>query len=172
MNTSIDPTLRYLGAHAELMVVLTRLHLFAQMGHLMSPEQQQENARDFILPIHSAIMEHHAEEERELFVALRAQKASTKDQQLAVSLTNRLTREHRAIEKMWAPIHQCLKDLLDGGSALPNAKDCEKLVARYRQHATFEETVMLPLARRLLLDDDASGVTELNHWIDDLPRFF
>lgn len=172
MNTTVDPTLRYLGSHAELMIVLTRLHLFSQMGHLMEPEQQRLNARDFIKPIHAAIMEHHAEEERELFVALRAQEASVEDQQLIVSLTNRLTREHRAIEKMWEPIHQCINALLDGGSALPSAQDCGELVVRYQQHATFEETVMLPLARRLLLNDDSSGPTELNHRIDDLPRFF
>lgn len=172
MNATVDPTLRYLGSHAELMVLLTRLHLFSQMGHLMDPEQQRRNVRDFIKPIHAAIMDHHAEEERELFVELRAQEASEKDNQLAVSLTNRLTREHRAIEKMWAPIHQCLVALLDGGSELPGASECGELAARYQQHATFEETVMLPLARRLLLNGDSSGLAELNHRIDDLPRFF
>jgi len=172
MNITIDPTLRYLGSHAELMILLTRLHLFAQMGHLMDAAQRQRNARDFIEPIHSAIMDHHAEEERHLFVELRAQKASPEDEQLVVSLTNRLTREHRSIEKLWQPIHQCLEALLYGGSALPDAQACGELAARYQQHASFEETVMLPLARRLLLHDDSSGPVELNHRIDNLPRFF
>ncbi len=172
MNTTVDPTLRYLGSHAELMVILTRLHLFSQMGHLMDSEQQRKNAQDFIKPIHAAILEHHAEEESELFVDLLAQQASDDDKQLVVSLINRLTREHRSIEKQWEPIHQALCALLEGGSELPDKDDCGELVERYQQHATFEETVMLPLARKILLDGDSSSSAELNHRVDDLPRFF
>ncbi|MFK7964839.1 MAG: hemerythrin domain-containing protein [Burkholderiaceae bacterium] len=172
MNTTIDPTLRYLGSHAELMVILTRLHLFSQMGHLMEPEQQRKNAEDFINPIHAAIMEHHAEEERELFVELQAQPASDEDKQLVVSLVNRLTREHRSIERQWDTIHQALNTLLAGGSELPSQEDCGELAERYQQHAMFEETVMLPLARKLLLNQDGSSSAELSHRIDHMPRFF
>lgn len=172
MNATVDPTLQYLGSHAELMVILTRLHLFSQMGHLMEPEQQRQNAQDFILPIHSAIMEHHAEEERELFVELREQQASDEDAQLVVSLINRLTREHRSIEQLWEPIHQTLAALVAGGTELPDEKKCGELAMRYQQHANFEETVLLPLARRLLLNGDSSSPAELNHRIDNLPRFF
>ena len=42
---------------------------------------------------------------------------------------------------------------------------------RNRSHASFEETVVLPLAKRLLLDPvGTGGPIELGHRIDRLPR--
>ncbi|MGH1360714.1 MAG: hemerythrin domain-containing protein [Burkholderiaceae bacterium] len=173
MNATIDPSLRFLGAHAELLVTLTHLSLFAKTVELLTEEQQMINAGRFLEPLSSGFAEHHADEEKLLFPnMLRLAKGAELD--LVVSLSNRLTREHRAIETAWSRIEPTLITLTQTAGTPLDPLACTDLLERYRQHAKFEETVVLPLADRLFGDsgeflDGQSG--RFRHRIDNLPFY-
>ena len=101
-----DPTLRYLGAHADVLVILTRLSLFAQTAALLTPEQRQENAVGFIEPLQAAINEHHADEESTLFVQMIDLARDATEKETTQNLISQLVQEHRDIEATWSEVRQ------------------------------------------------------------------
>lgn len=173
MNATIDPTLRFLGAHSELLVTLTHLSLFAKTFNMLTPEQQSINAAQFLDPLSTGFPEHHADEEKSLFPEMQ-RLARGRELEMVVSMSNRLTREHRAIESAWQQVEQGLQALTRSDGPAPDPRACNALLDRYRQHAKFEETVVLPLADKLFGRDSAllagqSG--RFRHRIDNLPFY-
>ncbi len=173
MNATIDPTLRFLGAHSELLVTLTHLSLFAKTFDLLTPDQQSTNASQFLEPLSTGFPEHHADEERSLFPEMQRLAQGT-EREMVVSISNRLTREHRAIESAWEQVRQCLEKLTRSGGEAPDPAACLALLDRYRQHAKFEETVVLPLADKLFGGNSPLLQAEtgrFRHRIDNLPFY-
>lgn len=174
MNFAIDATLRFLGAHAELQEHLTRLKLYAQRAHLLTLAQQQRNAASLLNTLKVGISDHHRDEEMALFPPMLAAAAPGNESALVVSLINRLTREHRAIESAWNGLSKTLEGVQAGSQVLPDLALCSDLLDRYEQHAKFEETVVLPIAYRLLSAGaplDRPDTAALRHRIDNLPGY-
>jgi hemerythrin-like domain-containing protein len=100
----------------------------------------------------SAAVDHHADEERDLFPALLEAMAGS-DAVCLRELTASLTAEHRALETRWRRVRAALAPLAAGTAAALPAADVEALVVSYEQHIAREEAELLPMAARLLGDD-------------------
>ena len=154
MDTQAALTVQFLGAHAETLNVLTQLKLLAQIGANMSLEQRQRLASKITAGLHHSLTDHHRDEEQVLFPALHRRAAGTDDAKLVVSLTTQLTREHRASEAIWSRIQPVLRKLESGEDVLIPIKASLGLAEQYAAHTAFEETVLLPMAARILTDGD------------------
>ncbi len=100
-----------------------------------------------------AVLEHHAEEEKDLFPAV-VRSAAPGDERLRVeTLVARLTAEHRAVEAMWERLRPAVHAAAQGRPVALDAALVHELVRGYLQHAKFEEEEFLPLAATILRRD-------------------
>lgn len=158
---SVDSTVRFLGAHAETLATLARLRLLALTATTVTLEQQARLGKDIVQLIDHQLKDHHRDEEQLLFPAMQLRASQGDETRLVNAMTARLTREHRALEALWAQIRPALQTLEAGTAANLPVDHCLELAHRYGQHTQFEETVVLPLAARLLSDAD-KGLMELS----------
>ncbi len=100
----------------------------------------------------SAAVNHHADEERDLFPALIEAMAGS-DAVCLRELTASLAGEHRELEARWRRVRDALAPLAAGTASSLAAGDFEALVNSYERHIAREEAELLPLAARLLGDD-------------------
>jgi hemerythrin-like domain-containing protein len=105
-----------------------------------------------------AVLEHHDEEERDLFPSLTHSAAPGDEAGLVAALIARLEREHRELEALWDRIEPGLRRLGRGKPAALDEQAIEQLAERYVAHARFEEAAVLPLADRMLKAGDRSAL--------------
>ena len=105
-----------------------------------------------------AVLEHHDEEERDLFPALTHSAAPGDEAGLVASLVARLEREHRELEALWDRIEPGLRRIGRGKPAPLDEAAIEQLAERYVAHARFEEAAVLPLADRMLKGGDRAAL--------------
>ena len=131
--------------------ILAHLDDLAALPALLDPAARARRiAADTLKHFRTAVYEHHAEEEAELFPAV-ATSAAAGDERLRVkSMIERLTREHREIESAWARLEPGLKDVARGHDATLDSGAVATLVATYRAHAAYEEKEFLPLSQTIL----------------------
>jgi hemerythrin-like domain-containing protein len=96
------------------------------------------------------VLEHHQQEERELFPAVLASAQPGDERDQVQAIAERLTRQHRKVEAAFAHLEPGLKDAAKGHAARLAATDVATLVSAYEAHARFEERVFLPLAQQIL----------------------
>jgi hemerythrin-like domain-containing protein len=143
-----DPLHQFSDCHAG---ILSRLQALAGLPALArAATQARQTAADTIAFFRDAIVEHHAQEEKELFPAVRASAAPGDERRQVEQIVERLTREHREIESRWAQLEPALKHVARGRDAVVDDDAVGALVARYQEHATYEEQVFLPLSQRIL----------------------
>lgn len=99
-----------------------------------------------------AVLEHHVEEESELFPAVLRSAHPGEEQDRVQALVNRLTGEHRTMEALWKRLEPAVAATAKGK---PDADELdaavvEELVRAYGAHAAFEESQFLPLAALIL----------------------
>lgn len=134
--------------------ILGKLDTLAELPALLGPALRAREIASQALGFFSeAIFEHHADEERELFPAVLDSAADGAERQQVQAQVQRLTGEHRELEALWQQLEPGLKKLAKGqfapGTSLDDAA-LQRLVARYRAHAQFEEESFLPLAKTIL----------------------
>lgn len=105
----------------------------------------------------SAAKHHHDDEEKDLFPALIESMAGS-DAVCLRDLTDALSAEHRALDAAWQRVRASLARIAAGTSASLPGDDVEALVNRYQQHIEREEKELLPMAARLLADDDLARI--------------
>lgn len=90
---------------------------------------------------------HHADEEADLFPALRAAGATGS----LLHLMDDLTADHRQLEQYWAGLHAALEALAAGQLPGPSwDTEVERFTALYEAHIAREEADLLPAARQCL----------------------
>lgn len=158
--------------------ILDHLAQFGQLPALLEPATRARHIAEAMLRFfRQAVYEHHAEEERELFPAVVASATPGDERDYVQAIADRLTREHRQVEKAWERLEPELKEVARGRDSLLNPIDVATLVATYRAHATYEEQVFLPLSESILSRNPnhmaALGVSlHLRHAMPDvLARF-
>ena len=129
-------------AHLHKMSELPALALVAERARKVA-----EETRSFF---RSVIYNHHEEEERVLFEAVLASASAGEEHDRVKSISDRLTREHRAIEAMYARIEPELKKMAKGQAGHLDPAAIDALVGEYSAHAAFEEAEFLPLAYAIL----------------------
>ena len=131
--------------------ILRRLNTLGELPALLEPAARARTiAEDSLEFFREAIFEHHLEEERELFPAVMASAQPGEELQRVKAMAQRLTDEHRAIEKLWKSLEKGLKQVAKGHSTELDVSDLQRLVAEYQAHAQYEETEFLPLSEQIL----------------------
>lgn len=130
--------------------ILDHLNRFAELPALLDPAARARDiAAKTLAFFRQAVLEHHAEEERELFPAVLDSAASPAERAHVKEIVDRLTREHRQIERAFSALEPALKKVAKGQDASLGAEVGE-LVQAYRGHALYEEQVFLPLSQQIL----------------------
>ena len=131
--------------------IMSRLQAMDRLPALMAAaEQARTLASTSVAFFRKAVVEHHADEERELFPAVLASATAGEERQQVQALVGQLTREHREIEALWKRLEPGLKALGKGQPATVDAQALQALVSQYQAHAKFEEDVFLPLSQTIL----------------------
>ncbi len=123
------------------------------------------------------IVEHHREEEEELFPAVLASARLGDEREQLVRVVARLTSEHRQLETSFRRILSVIDAMGDGVFAPLDRADIASLVHAYLAHARFEEEVFLPKAMVILGRNSdhmaALGLSlHIRHAAEDVRRRF
>lgn len=134
--------------------ILTQLAAASELPLLVAAADKARHvASDTLALFESSVLEHHADEEKDLFPAVQRSAVKGEESDLVGEMTLRLTHEHRAIEALWAQIKPAVKTVAHGRAVELDAAALEDLVRLYLAHARFEEKHFLPLAQQILSRD-------------------
>jgi len=100
---------------------------------------------------------HHADEEKDLFPALLESMAGS-DPVCLREMTAMFTAEHRELEARWRSIRTVLERVTAGEDAVLNPQAVEDFAGLYERHIEREEGELLPMASRLLTDEELDRV--------------
>jgi len=101
----------------------------------------------------TAAMQHHADEENDLFPALIESMAGS-DAICLRQMIDGLTADHRTLEACWQQLRGVLERIAAGECVPLLADAVEVLAACHERHMEREERELLPMAARLLSDED------------------
>jgi len=105
----------------------------------------------------TAAIDHHADEEDDLFPALIESMAGS-DAVCLREMIDGLKAEHRGLEACWRHLRGNLESIAAGEYVQLLADDVEALAVRYERHIEREEKERLPMAVRLLSNDELARV--------------
>ena len=114
-----------------------------------SDAEANQAARKILSYFVEAAPNHHHDEESDLFPALIAA-VSAEEKGALESTIARLKSEHIALDAMWRRVQAKLEEVEAGQASSLTEASAHNLGAAYEQHIRFEESELLPLARRLL----------------------
>lgn len=131
--------------------ILSKLEAFRELPALQAAAAQARTVATQTLALfQDAVLEHHADEERELFPAVMRSATRGEESDFAQAMVQRLTAEHRNIEALWKKIEPDVKAVAKSRSVDLDLGAVEELVRCYTAHARFEEEHFLPLAQTVL----------------------
>ncbi len=105
----------------------------------------------------TAAMDHHADEEDDLFPALIESMAGS-DAICLREMIDGLKADHCALKACWRHLRGILERIAAGEQVPLLADDVEALAIRYERHTEREEKELLPMAARLLSDDELARI--------------
>lgn len=120
-----------------------------------SDSQARKAATAIMKYFDTAAMDHHADEEADLFPALLESMAGS-DAVCIREMTDGLIEDHRKLERSWRKLRMTLEKVVAGENVLLNTDTVLAFTSLYAEHIQREEDELLPMAARLL------GVTELD----------
>lgn len=131
--------------------IVSQLHAFAQLPGLHAAAlRSREVAAATLTLFQGAVIEHHADEERELFPAVLRSALAGDEADTARLMVDRLCAEHRRIEALWKRLEPAVKAAQKARPVDLDAAAVQTLVEQYLAHAAYEEQRFLPLAERIL----------------------
>jgi hemerythrin-like domain-containing protein len=131
--------------------IIRQLNALEELPALLEPAARARRiAADTLVLFRDAVLEHHVEEERELFPAVLASAAKGEEYDKVLAITKALTTEHREVEAAWSKLEPHLKALSKGQDSDVKGAAISALVDDYRAHARYEEQVFLPMAQAIL----------------------
>lgn len=131
--------------------ILAALEPFEQLPALAAAAARLREVAGAVLALFDgAVLEHHADEEAELFPAVLRSAAAGAERAAVQSLMDRLGAEHRAIEESWKQLRPLVRRAAAGEPVGLDKRAVADLVQAYRRHAALEEHEFLPLAREIL----------------------
>lgn len=131
--------------------ILSHLKTFGELPALLEPaERARKIAADTLAFFRDAVLEHHSEEERDLFPAVIASSVKGPERDRVRVMVDQLTAEHRVVEAAFRKMEPELKKVAKGQTSELNGEAVDHLVRKYMAHAAFEEAEFLPLAHTIL----------------------
>jgi len=107
--------------------------------------QAQQAVRAVLAYFDTAAVQHHDDEERNLFPLLERVGASG-----ACDLVELLTHEHDALALLWRRLRVLLQQIETGATATLDEALARRFISLNRSHLEFENTRVLPLAHQVL----------------------
>jgi hemerythrin-like domain-containing protein len=104
------------------------------------------------------VPQHYADEEEDLFPALIDSMAGS-DAVCLHDLTEGSTRQHRALAAQWDTLRASLEGIASARPVFLSAQAVENFVGQWADHIGREESDLLPMASRLLTDDELTRIT-------------
>ncbi len=130
----------------------TLVRLSAHLQHHGSDAQASTAATAIMRYFETAALQHHADEEQDLFPALVESMAGS-DAVCIRELIEGLTADHRRLEAMWKGLKPVLQQIEAGEPALLDQDQVESFADLYESHMKREDDELIPMAGRLLSDD-------------------
>lgn len=127
--------------------------------HLAShgEEDARTAAADVMRYFDTAAKHHHEDEEKDLFPALIESMAGS-DPVCLREMTQAFVAEHRELEARWRRLRAKLEQIVAGHGVLLGSEDVQALVGLYARHMEREEQEPLPMAARLLSDEELERI--------------
>jgi hemerythrin-like domain-containing protein len=122
------------------------------------PDGEARNAAASVMRyFDTSARQHHADEEEDLFPVLIESMAGSNLICLREMIEG-LIADHRALEAAWRGLRAVLVRIADGESVMLASDAIEAFVGLYERHIEREEKELLPMARRLLRDEDLGRI--------------
>lgn len=145
--------------------------LQAHLGTHGADAQARDAAQRVMRYFDTAARDHHADEEQDLFPALLEAMAGS-DAVCIRDMITRLGGEHRLLERRWARLREALEAIEKGEHAELDEAEVSGFVEAYTAHIDYEEAELLPMAGRLLGDDQIEAIgraMRVRRGITELP---
>jgi hypothetical protein len=131
--------------------ILSQLEAFAGLpGLAAAADRARRVAAQTLALFEPGVLEHHLDEERELFPATLRSAVPGPEADWVQAMVERLTREHRTIEGLWKRLKPGVRLVAAGKPAELDIPAVAELVRAYAAHARFEEEQFLPVAQEVL----------------------
>jgi hemerythrin-like domain-containing protein len=135
----------------------TLLRLKAHVATSGADEAARAAARSVLRYFDTAARDHHADEEQDLFPAMLESMAGS-DPVCIQQLIDRLTSDHRELERLWRSVRTWLVAIEAGQQPASLPTEIGSFVDTYEQHAKLEDEELLPMAKRLLGAEDLDRI--------------
>lgn len=119
-------------------------------GLVDSAARARQLARDTLAFFQGAVLDHHREEEKELFPTVLAHAQAGSEREHVKTMVEHLTAEHREIEATWRQLQPQLEKVSHGADVTLDTGALERMVKIYMAHAQKEESQFLPQSRQIL----------------------
>lgn len=151
-HTAASPIEAFSQCHAGILSGLRELAGLPEM--VAAAEQARRVAGETLTIFDRSVLDHHADEEAELFPAVLKSAAPGDEYVRVEAMIERLVAEHRTVEALWKKLKPSLRSAAAGKPVEVNAADVAALMRLYAAHAGFEESQFLPLAQDILGRND------------------
>lgn len=101
--------------------------------------------------------DHHADEEHDLFPALLESMVGS-DPVCLRDITRALTHDHRELDVVWQALRPQLERVARGEAGALDAAAVDEFVVRHTRHIAREESELLPIAKRLLSEEQLQEI--------------
>lgn len=135
----------------------TLRRLVAHLAAHGADAEARSAAANVIRYFDTSAVQHHADEEENLFPALIEAMAGS-DPACIRELTTGLSAEHRELEARWRRVRAVLEQVVAGSDATLSSAEVEALAGMYATHIEREERELLPMAARLLDDEELDRI--------------
>ncbi|HEY9459826.1 MAG TPA: hemerythrin domain-containing protein [Paralcaligenes sp.] len=135
----------------------TLKRLAAHLTEHGADDQARQAAANILRYFDTAAPQHHADEEENVFPALIESMAGS-DAVCIHQMIEGLTADHRALEAGWRGLRRALERITEGQTAELPASELAKFVELYERHLKIEDDDLLPMAARLLADDELDHI--------------
>lgn len=153
--------------------IFAQLDRMGDLPALLAPAAQARKIAEQSLGFfNKGMYEHHSEEEKDLFPAVRSSAHVGEERMKVEALIDQLVADHRALEKLWESLEPGLQKVAKGQDSTLDTTALQSMVARYQAHATLEETQFLPLAEQILgRNSNHMAALGLSLHMRHVPRF-
>ncbi|MCO4757814.1 MAG: hemerythrin domain-containing protein [Oceanospirillaceae bacterium] len=171
-----DPLTDFSNCHVGIINNFERLRALS-LTEIESPVQAdvKTSAKKLYAFFRDVVLEHHSEEEQELFAEVKdSSRKGGDDAAKALGMIDQLVREHRSLEAQWKAIESDIKQLSKGKPASLDQEAAGKLADDYLAHANFEEQEFLPLSAKLLGERGLSSLglsLHMRHTHVSIPNY-
>lgn len=150
-----DPLEMLLGCHRRIEKQLETLKRLRAHVEAKGVDAEASTAAQAVLRyFHSAAVNHHADEEKDLFPLLEARIDDAGERERFLALRERLEQDHRSLEAAWARLRRPLEGIADGLVRTLPAADVQAFAEAYAHHILSEESTFKEFFDRWLGDGD------------------